>query len=343
MKKAKVLVTGGAGFMGSHLATHLLDQGYAVTVLDDLSGGFVENVDRRAEFVEGSITNQLLVESIISREGIEYVYHLAAYAAEGLSHFIKKFNYENNLIGSVNLINASINHRVKCFVFTSSIAVYGKNQVPLTEEMIPVPEDSYGIAKLAIEQELRVSHEIFGLNYVVFRPHNVYGERQNIGDRYRNVAGIFMNQLMKGEPMTIFGDGEQTRAFTYVGDVVPFIAEAPFNARAQNQVFNVGADVPYTVNELAEKVAAAMGMPLNVMYLDARNEVKHAFSDHERVRDVFACSALVPLEEGLAKMADWARTVGAKQSKRFDHIEVTRNMPKSWLGEFLPDTLEIRR
>ena len=337
MKMSNILVTGGAGFMGSHLGSLLLDRGHAVTVLDDLSGGFIENVDCRARFVKGSITDHKLVESIFSEAGIQYVFHFAAYAAEGLSHFIKKFNYENNLIGSINLINASINYGVKCFVFTSSIAVYGKNQVPMSEEMVPVPEDPYGIAKLAVEQELRVSHEMFGLDYIIFRPHNVYGERQNIGDRYRNVAGIFMNQIMQGQPLTIFGNGEQSRAFTYVEDVIPVIADSPFNAKARNQVFNVGADTPYTVNELAEKVAATMGVPLNIMYLDARNEVKHAFSSHDRLRDVFAYTATVSLEEGLARMASWARRMGAKQSKRFGQVEVMKNMPKSWLGEFLPE------
>jgi len=343
MEKSNILVTGGAGFMGSHLASRLLDRGHAVTVLDDLSGGFVENVDPRAHFVQGSITDHQLVDAIFSEAGFQHVFHLAAYAAEGLSHFIKKFNYENNLIGSINLINASINHGVKCFVFTSSIAVYGKNQVPMTEEMVPVPEDPYGIAKLAVEQELRVSHEMFGLDYVIFRPHNVYGERQNIGDRYRNVAGIFMNQIMQAQPLTIFGDGEQSRAFTYVGDVVPVMADSPFNQRALNQIFNVGADIPYTVNELAEKVANAMGTPLNVVYLDARNEVKHAFSSHDRLRDVFDYTATVPLEEGLARMAGWARAVGAKQSKRFSRVEIMKKMPKSWLGEFLPECREVLR
>ena len=329
--------------MGSHLASRLLDRGHAVTVLDDLSGGFVENVDPRARFVQGSITDHKLVDAIFSESGIQYVFHFAAYAAEGLSHFIKKFNYENNLIGSVNLINAAINHGVKCFVFTSSIAVYGKNQVPMTEEMVPMPEDPYGIAKLAVEQELRVSQEMFGLDYVIFRPHNVYGERQNIGDRYRNVVGIFMNQIMQRRPMTIFGDGEQSRAFTYVSDVVRVIADSPFNAKARNQIFNVGADTPYTVNELAEKVATAMGVPVNIMYLDPRSEVKHAFSSHERMRDVFAYASAVSLEDGLERMAQWARGAGAKQSKRFSGVEVTKNMPKSWLEEFSPESGEIRQ
>src|SRR6202050_5715807 len=241
------LVTGGAGFMGSHVAEQLLQKGHDVVVLDDLSGGFRENIPDGATFVEGSILDHDLINRLFDRCDFDYVYHLAAYAAEGLSHFIKRFNYNNNLIGSVNLVNAAINHNVKCFVFTSSIAVYGAGQSPMSEETVPVPEDSYGIAKLAVEQELRVSHEMFGLDYVIFRPHNVYGERQNIGDRYRNVVGIFMNQLLRGEPLTVFGDGSQQRAFTHIDDVAPVIAGSVNYPAAANQVFNIGADVPHTV------------------------------------------------------------------------------------------------
>jgi UDP-glucose 4-epimerase len=211
----------------------------------------------------------------------------------------------------------------------------------MTEEMIPVPEDPYGIAKLAVEQELRISHEMFGLNYVIFRPHNVYGERQNIGDRYRNVVGIFMNQIMQNQPMTIFGDGEQTRAFTYIRDVVPIMADAPFSPFARNQVFNIGADTPYTINELAKKVANAMGVSPNVKYLDARNEVKHAFSAHRRVEAVFGYKSKFSLEAGLERMARWARRVGAKQSKLFENVEVIKNMPTSWQQELLPERAQV--
>src|SRR5437016_11178607 len=164
------LVTGGAGFMGSHVADHLLWLGHKVIVLDDLSGGFADNVPEGATFVKGSILDEKLVDRLFEENSFSYVYHLAAYAAEGLSHFIKRFNYTNNLIGSVNLINASVNHEVKCFVFTSSIAVYGTNQLPMREDLTPMPEDSYGIAKYAVEMELKVSHELFGLDYVIFRP-----------------------------------------------------------------------------------------------------------------------------------------------------------------------------
>ncbi len=324
------LVTGGAGFMGSHVAEYLLKLDHEVVVLDDLSGGFRDNVPERAAFVNGSILDEDLIDRLFRKYSFRYVYHLAAYAAEGLSHFIKRFNYQNNLVGSVNLINASINHDVKCLVFTSSIAVYGSNQSPMTEEMTPVPEDSYGIAKLAVEQDLKVSHEMFGLDYIIFRPHNVYGEKQNIGDRYRNVIGIFMNQLLRGEPMTIFGDGTQMRAFTHITDVAPVIAKCVDYPSARNQIFNVGADVPYTVNHLSRVVADAMGKEAKIVHLEPRNEVKIAFSDHTKAESAFGKSEKMSLKPGIRAMAQWVKTHGARESGVFEEIEVSKNMPSSW-------------
>jgi len=316
--------------MGSHVAEHLLRLGHNVVVLDDLSGGFRENVPDGATFIQGSILDHELIDRLFERHSFRYVYHLAAYAAEGLSHFIRRFNYNNNLIGSVNLINASVNHEVKCFVFTSSIAVYGSGQTPMSEDMIPVPEDPYGISKLAVEQDLRVSHEMFGLDYIVFRPHNVYGERQNIGDRYRNAVGIFMNQLLRGEAMTIFGDGRQKRAFTHIDDVAPIIAKSVDYTAARNQVFNVGADTPYTINELAQEVADAMELPCNVAHLDARNEVKVAFSDHSKAERIFGKHEKKSLRDGIRAMAQSVRSQGARESCVFEGIEVPKNMPPSW-------------
>ena len=195
---------------------------------------------------------------------------------------------------------------------------------------MPQPEDSYGIAKLAVEMELRATHEMFGLDFVIFRPHNVYGEHQNIGDRYRNVIGIFMNQIMQGQPLTIFGDGTQTRAFSYIADVAPIIARSIEVPEARNQVFNVGADTPYSVNELAEVVAGAMGGPTTIEHLPARNEVLHAFSSHEKVRRVFGEAQPVPLAEGVRRLAAWARRAGSRQSGIFGQIEIPRNLPPSW-------------
>jgi UDP-glucose 4-epimerase len=324
------LVTGGAGFMGSHIAECLIREGHKVVVLDDLSGGSKDNVLPGAIFTQGSIVDHAMVDRLFAEYSFDYVYHLAAYAAEGLSHFIKRFNYTNNLIGSVNLLNASINHGVKCFVFTSSIAVYGACPPPMREDMIPLPEDSYGIAKLAVEQELKVSHEMFGLDYIIFRPHNVYGERQNIADRYRNVVGIFMNQLLKGEPMTIFGDGTQQRAFTHISDVAPVIAASVNWTAGRGEVFNVGADTPYTLNELVRVVAAAMGQECRVKHLDPRNEVKVAFSDHSKIARVIGSQPKTSLEDGVRRMAEWVKAHGARESKAFGDIEIARNLPPSW-------------
>jgi UDP-glucose 4-epimerase len=328
----KILVTGGAGFIGSHIAEELVNKGHDVLVLDDLSGGFIDNVVDGARFLEGSINDAEMINQLFDQERFNYVFHLAAYAAEGLSHFIKRFNYNNNLIGTVNLINASVNTGVKCFVFTSSIAVYGTSpELPMTEKTPAHPEDSYGIAKLAVEQELRVCKEMFDLDYIVFRPHNVYGERQNIGDKYRNVVGIFMNQILQNRPMTIFGDGTQTRAFSYIGDVAPIIAEAINVPEAYNQIFNIGADQPYTVNELATSVAVSMGVEPNIIHLPARNEVLNAYSSHDKVHTVFGHTKTYTLEEGLCKMAGWVKQHGSRTSQKFDGIEVAKNFPKAWL------------
>lgn len=324
----KCLVTGACGFIGSHIEEHLLKAGHEVVILD--------NTDTRPNDNDGrwyhvSIEDHAQIDRIFKEQHFDYVFHCAAYAAEGLSHFIKRFNYENNLIGSVNLINAAVNHDVKGFVFTSSIAVYGSAQVPMTEDMIPQPEDSYGIAKYAVEQELQISHDMFGLNYIIFRPHNVYGPRQNIGDCYRNVVGILMNQLLKGEPFTIFGDGEQSRAFSYIDDVAPVIANSINVPAAWNQVFNIGADDPVTINRLAHLIEEVSCSKIPRVYLRERKEVRHAFCDHTKLKQVFGDRPSTPLKDGLAKMWEWVKEYGARETPKFKNIEITKNLPPSWL------------
>ena len=327
------LVTGGADFVGAHVTNDLVNMGHHVVVLDDLSGGFQDNVNPQATFVEGSITDVDLIQRLFEERGFDYVYHLAAYAAEGLSHFIRRFNYENNLIGSINLINASIKHDVECFVFTFSIAVYGALDPPVREDQYPHPEDPYGVAKLAVEQDLRAAHDMFGLDCVVFRPHNVYGEYQNLGDRYRNVVGIFMKQLMQGAPLTVFGDGNQTRAFSYIGDISFLMANAVNVPEAFGEVFNVGADQEYTVNELAETVMDAIGIRGELRHLEARNEVVHAFADHSKARRVFGVQSDTSLIDGLRKMATWARQAGIRRSTKFENLELTKSLPSIWTEE----------
>jgi UDP-glucose 4-epimerase len=326
----KSLITGGAGFIGSHVARHCHQQGHEVIVIDDLSGGFEDHVPGGVQFIKGSVTDDRFISDLFARQKFDYIYHLGAYAAEGLSHFIRRYNYNTNLIGSINLINEAVKQKVKCFVFTSSIAVYGKGQLPMTEEMTPVPEDPYGVSKYAVELDLKAAHEMFGLNYVIFRPHNVYGENQNIGDKYRNVIGIFMNQIMQGKKLSVFGDGTQTRAFSYIDDVAIPIARCVNIPGAINQVFNIGADKPYTINELAKVVCKEFGVEPDIQYLTARNEVTHAYSDHTKAHRVFGAPTGITLEEGIARMAAWAKKTGARQGQEFENIEITEKLPDGW-------------
>jgi UDP-glucose 4-epimerase len=326
----KVLLTGVAGFMGSHLADQLLAQGHEVVGLDDLSGGFRSNIPQACEFVEVSVLDHERIDLLFKQHRFEVVFHLAAYAAEGLSHFIRRFNYNTNLLGSINLLNSAVKYDTRCFVFTSSIAVYGAGQLPMTEDMEPRPEDPYGISKYAFELDLKAAHEMFGIDYIIFRPHNVYGERQNIADRYRNVIGIFINQAMQGKALTVFGDGNQIRAFSHISDVAPIIARSPDVASARNEIFNVGADKPYSVNFVARAVSDALAVPLRVDYLPARKEVENAYSSHEKTQRHFHYSPQVELDQGILRMVAWARQHGACEPGTFSQIELDKNMPDSW-------------
>jgi len=323
------LVTGGAGFIGSHVAERLLAAGHFVVVLDDLSGGSLANLPEGVEFEEGSILDVTKVDQLFEKYKFDYVYHLAAYAAENLSHFIKKFNYENNLIGSVNLINASVNTNVKHFVFTSSAAVYGHSDTGCKEIEYPTPCDSYGISKLAVEEELRVSHEMFGLNYTIFRPHNVYGPRQNVGDKYRNVVGIFMNCLRQDKPMTIFGDGGQTRCFSYIDDVAPYIVKSPVIEAARNEIFNIGHPYSTTITGLAAMVASVMGKTCIVTHLTGRAEASEVAVSHGKFKQVFQPSDSLALKPGLEAMFDWLKSAEVRESPLMP-VEITKNLPESW-------------
>lgn len=302
----RVVVTGAAGFIGSHVAEILVAQGHEVLALDDLSGAFRENVPSVVRFEARSIQQPL--DDLFGSFRPEAVYHLAAYAAEGLSHHIPVFNYMNNVVGTANVLGAAYRSKAKHFVFTSSIAAYGhpEGSEPFDESTLCRPCDPYGIAKLACERHIEAFYHYFGRPaYTIFRPHNVFGPRQNISDPYRNVVGIFMRCALEGRPFPIFGDGTQSRSFSYITTVARCIAEAPFTDGAWNAVFNVGGDEPMPVRDLAKHVAQVMGVPLRIDWLPPRKEVQHAHCRHDRVRKVFpsAYAQAVDILAGLELMA----------------------------------------
>jgi UDP-glucose 4-epimerase len=333
MSKRSVLVTGGAGFIGRHLCERLVYLGYDVVAIDNLSGGFKQNIPVGVTFHHVDCTDSHLVSNLFESHSFDFVYHFAAYAAEGLSHFIRAYNYTNNTVASMNIIDGCINHEVGRLVFASSIAVYGHpSRNPVTEVDLPTPCDPYGISKYAVELDLAAAHEMFGLDYRIVRPHNVYGAYQNIADRYRNVIGIFMNQVLKGEPLPVFGDGLQTRAFSYIDDVITdIVAVGNDSLSPYSRIFNVGSDRAYTIMELIQCLERVVGSRLPISHLPARNEVEHVAADHSLIRSVSNRTHDVELETGIRVMWEHVLEHGPKSQSVFNEIEVMKNLPPSWI------------
>ncbi|MFD4533602.1 NAD-dependent epimerase/dehydratase family protein [Kitasatospora sp. NPDC058397] len=325
------LVTGGAGFIGSHLADRLLAAGHDVVVLDNLDGGKRENVPDDATLVVGSIADRKTVDELFTNHSFDSVFHLAAFAAEGISHAVKAHNYEVNVLGSTHLINAALRTKVRYFSYASSVAVYGTGRVPMCEDDHPQPADSYGNAKLTIERELAITAHLQGLPFTALRMHNVYGARQNMADPLRNAVAIFLNQIMRGEPITVYGDGSQLRSFTYVNDIVGCFLDAAENPRHWNRVINVGSQKPCTVLEMAHAVREAMGVPDHpIRHLTAREEVHAAYTSSELARMLLGDWKDTPLAEGLATAAAWAKAHGPVQPRSTLALEVDSDTQPEW-------------
>jgi UDP-glucose 4-epimerase len=303
----KAIITGGAGFIGSHVAKFLLQEAHEIMIIDNLSGAHKENIPDNCQFVQASINDN--IEKLFIDFAPDIVYHLAAYAAEGLSHHIPMFNYTNNILGTINVLNAAYKAKCKHFVFTSSIAVYGhpnSNQL-FDENTNCEPCDPYGTAKLACELHIKSFVSYYNtMNFTIFRPHNVFGPNQNISDPYRNVVGIFMAKALQQLPMPVFGDGLQTRSFSYINIVAQCIAASPFIKDATNQVFNIGSDEQMNVKMLAKSISNIFNVPLNIEWLPERKEVTHAHCNHDKAKKVFSSfyTNNVLIEEGLKLMAE---------------------------------------
>jgi UDP-glucose 4-epimerase len=328
---SKVLVTGCAGLLGSHFTRHLLDKGHDVVGVDDLSGGYIENLDTRVDFYERSLVDSQKIDRVFKDTKPDYVYHFAAYAAVGVSPFIRSFNYSNNLVSSANVINGCINYNVKKIVFTSSMDVYGSAyDPPYTEDMVPVPEDPYGISKYAVEMDLKQASRFFGLKYSIVRPHNVFGVYQNIWDKYRNVLGIWIRQTLSGQPITIYGDGSQVRSFSDIKYYMePFEKLMRFG---DGQTYNIGADSKITILEASKRfctVARKMGYETSVVHLEPRDEVKQAYCDHSKVKEQLGFSDQTDFEDLLEKMFVWAARQPHRPVKMLNY-EVNKKMYSFW-------------
>ena len=328
----KILVTGIAGLLGSRLADWIIDNTeHTVIGIDDLSGGYAENINKDARFYKANLVDLSSIRKIFDKEKPDIVYHFAAYAAEGLSPFIRKFNYENNLIASTNLITLSIENSVKRFVFASSMSVYGeKYSPPFTEDMSPCPVDPYGIAKYAVEQDLKVAYDQHGLEYTIIRPHNFYGINQNIWDKYRNVLGIWMYQIMNDQRPTVFGDGSQTRAFSYVDDSVIPMWKAGLEQNCIGETINLGGIKEYSILEACEMLIKITGTKLDPLHLEARHEVKHAWSTWDKSVDLLGFKHTVDLGEGLTKMWQWAQKQPTRERFIWPEYELEKGIYSYW-------------
>lgn len=328
-----ILVTGCAGFIGAAISRHLLDNAHQVVGIDNLSGGCLKNVPDGVCFYEGDICNEELVNNVFQHHSPHAVIHAAAYAAEGLSHHVRVYNYTNNVLGSAMLINAALNHNTEHFIFLSTMAVYGDQKPPFTEDMQPRPVDPYAVAKAAVEKDLQIAGETHGLKWTIIRPYSVYGPGQNLSDGYRNVVSIFMSQAIRGVPLTIFGDGEQRRAFSYINEVAPIIASVVDREDCKGQIFNVGGSVNYSINHLADCVCQALGVEKQAVHLAPRHEVSMAWSDNAKTKAWFQhLFNPVPLTSGLDAMAEYARGATTHAPKPFAKIEVARNLHPKWVN-----------
>lgn len=329
----KILITGVAGLLGSRLADWLISNGkHDIIGIDDLSGGYETNINEKVKFYKFNLTNIKKVKEIFAAERPEIVYHFAAYAAEGLSPFIRKYNYENNLIASSNLITASIENEVKRFIFASSMSVYGnKYTPPFSEELPQSPIDPYAVAKYAVEMDLKIAFEQHGLQYVIIRPHNFYGINQNIWDKYRNVLGIWMYQLINDMPPTIFGDGKQVRAFSYVDDSILPFWNASQNDECIGHIINLGGIKEYTLQDACHVLLKVVGKEnIKPLYLEPRHETKYAWSTWEKSVEMLNFKHEIELEEGLTRMWNWAINQPNRPRFKWSEYELNKGLYDYW-------------
>lgn len=327
-----ILITGVAGLLGSRLADWVLENDPDVTVIgiDNFSGGYAENINSGVKFYKRDLIKDS-ISDLFQKYNIDYVFHFAAYAAEGLSPFIRGFNYDNNLKSTARIINECIKHDVKRLIFTSSMAVYGQGEnQAFDENQTPCPIDPYGVAKYACEMDIKIAGEQHGLDWCIIRPHNVYGAKQNIWDKYRNVLGIWMYQHLNGKPMTIFGSGGQTRAFSYIDDSLEPLWNAATEPRASKQIINLGGIHSVSILEANNILKNVIGCTENTVFFEKRHEVMHAVSTYQKSIDILGFKHETDLEDGLMRMWEWAKCQPMRNQFIWPSFELDKGLYSFW-------------
>lgn len=327
----KIFITGIAGFLGSHLADRMLALGHQVAGNDTLIGGYIDNVPSQAEFHQLDCCDVEGMTRAIA--GSDVVIHAAATAHEGLSVFSPSFITKNIFEASVATISASVQNKVKRFVFCSSMARYGNQQVPYTEDQTPMPEDPYAVAKVAAEDVLKILCDTHDMEWNIAVPHNIIGPRQRYDDPFRNVMSIMINRNLQGKPSVIYGDGLQTRCFSHVDDCIQCLEKMALDPSIVSQIINIGPDEgTITVKELADIVAKECGMTQPHIHMpDRPREVKHASCSADKARRLLNYETNVSLEDGVHQTVEYVKSRGVKPFDYSYPLEiVTEKTPKTW-------------
>ena len=332
MDQSRVFITGVGGFLGHHLAVRMHELGWEVAGNDTFIGGEEQNVPDYVDFHLADCCNYEAMKTAM--EGCDLVYHCAATAHEGLSVFSPSFITRNIFEASVTTFSAAIAAGVKRVVFCTSMARYGNQQAPFTEDMSPAPVDPYGIAKVAAEDVLRVLGKVHGIEWNIAVPHNIVGEHQKYDDPFRNVMSIMLNRNLRGDPSIIYGDGEQTRCFSYVGDCIQCLEKMGTQDNIVYETINIGPDEdPITINELAKLCANETGLNQPpIYYTQGRpQEVKHATCSSDKARKLLNYKTTTSVEESVEKTANWIRENKPREFKYHLPLEIiNEKTPKTW-------------
>jgi UDP-glucose 4-epimerase len=327
----KIFITGIAGFLGSHLADRMLALGHQVFGNDTLIGGYRDNVPKKAKLYVVDCCDIEKMTYIM--EGCDIVIHTAATAHEGLSVFSPSFITKNIFEASVATISAAVQNKVKRFVYCTSMARYGNQPHPFTEDMTPQPVDPYGVAKVAGEDVLKILCETHGMEWNIAVPHNIVGPRQKYDDPFRNVMSIMINRNLRGLPAIIYGDGQQTRCFSYVDDCVGSLERMALDPKVVSQIINIGPDDgTVTIKELAKLVARATGFTGEAIHMpDRPREVKHADCSADKARWLLNYETKTTLQQSIQETVDYIKEKGPKAFDYAYPLEIiTDKTPKTW-------------